>query len=161
MRSNKQRTFWFNNYSKVSLLLLYIPSNNAGEKIITKTFNILDSEPVYMEEKLSRVQFVRRLPQLPWARQLFSCFFAKPVKPFLSETQTWLGWRSLTFKGRVTFLPAGKLFVIYTLWLVCQGQLDQVWIYRAACARVVNGKENGAKIKVWLELTKLCCTLPW
>ena len=40
-------------YTHVSLLL-YIPPNNAGEKIIAKTFNILDSDPVYMEEKLSR-----------------------------------------------------------------------------------------------------------
>ena len=27
-------------------LLLYIPSNNAGKNIITKSFNILDSDPV-------------------------------------------------------------------------------------------------------------------
>ena len=95
-------------------LLLYIPSNNAGKNIITETFTILDSDPVYMQ---GDVFLVTRLLKIPWASQLWLHFFGKLIEQFLCETQTWLDWneksprlaRSLAFERRVTLL-LGKTF---------------------------------------------------
>ena len=105
-------------------LLLYIPPNNAGEKIIAKTFNILDSDPVYMEEKLSRGwNLCPTYPSYPGRANFSHVSLQNPSNRLYAKHKTWLGWRSLTFNGRVALLPEGKRFAMYTLWLACPGQL--------------------------------------
>ena len=96
-------------------LLLYISSSDAGKSIITKSFNILDSEPVK-----SRVEGSPAFSRYP-GRANFSYislenssnrFYAKHR---LSSTGTRRATRlagPLAFEGRVTVLP-GKTFCIH------------------------------------------------
>ena len=65
------------------------------------------------------------------------------MEPFLCETQTWLGRGSPFYPGK-TFCH----IPVYTL---------STFANSAKC-RCCNWERNGAKIGVWLELTKMCCT---
>ena len=82
--------------SKLTSLIVkpYILITSAGEGL----------GPVYMEKKLSRGRRVTRLPELPWASQLFLHFLTKLGEPFLHEKQ------KVGSAGRVTRLAGSPFF---------------------------------------------------
>ena len=93
-------------------LLLYIPSNNAGKNVTTKTFNNLDSDPARSRMEgspaFSRYPGRANFPYISLENSS-NRFYAKHR---LSSAGTRRATRlagPLTFEGRVTLLP-GKTF---------------------------------------------------
>ena len=140
-------------------LLLDIPSNNAGKNVTTKSFSILDSDPVR-----SRVEGSPASSRYP-GRASFPYISLKNssnrlyAKHRLGSAGTRRATRlagSLTFEDRVTLLP-GKTFCHVGIHFGSPTWVNWPNVDSHACTSVANEKEN-AKIGVWLELTKLCCT---
>ena len=93
-------------------LLLYIPSNNAGKNIITKHFNILDSDPVRsrVEGSPAFLRYPGRA-NFPYTSLENSSnrFYAKHRLGSAGTRRVTRPAGPLAFEGRVTLLP-GKAF---------------------------------------------------
>ena len=93
-------------------LLLYIPSNNASKNIITKSFNILDSDPIRSRVEghptFSRYPGRANFPYISLENSS-NRFCAKHRLGSAGTTRATRLAGPLAFEGRVTLLP-GKTF---------------------------------------------------
>ena len=140
-------------------LILYIPSNNAGKNISTKTFNILDSEPVR-----SRVEGSSAFSRYPGRANFPYISMENSSNRFYAKhrlgsagTKRVTRLAGLAFESRVTFLP-GKMFamLVHTLARLP----GSTWLHVDS-----QSMREHSNWEIWwrhsrslLELTKLCCT---
>ena len=129
-------------------LLLYIPSTNAGKNIISKSFNILDSDLV--RSRVERSSAFSRYPgqaSLPYIflENSSNRFYAKHRLGSAGTRRATRLAGPLAFEGRVTLLP-GKTFCHAGIHF---GSPTRVNLAKCRVtehnASVVIEKENGAK----------------
>ena len=104
-------------------LLLYIPSNNAGKKIITKSFNILDSDLVR-----SRVEGSPAFSRYPGRANVPYISLENSSNRFYAKHRFGLaGTRRAThLTGPLPSTVENFFPCRYTLWLAYPGQLGQM-----------------------------------
>ena len=143
-------------------LLLYIPSQNAGKNIINKSFNMLDSWSDPVRSRVEGSPAFSRYPgraNFPYnsLENSSNRFYAKHRLGSAGTRRATRLAGPLTFEGRVALLP-GKSLCHAGIHFGSPTRVNLAICRFTACASVVIEKENGAKIGVWLKLTKLCCT---